>query len=465
MLRLEFTMQESNDVAGSEGRGGALAAFRRALGREAHNLMRRPDLLWQQLYNRLQWEEDAVGKILAREHSSRTASASKPWMSIRTPFRESEALVRTLLHPDCVADCTVSPDGSFIVSASWDETIRIWDAHGGEPRASIPIGEKPESCALSPDGSRVICGWVEAGTPLTGALGLWNLGTGSLHQEFRADEDRQSRGSRELGSCAFSMDGSFVISVDAGMVRAWEPETGRRRWEFADVISLSPRACAMSPDGSYLVVAEKHELFWVLDAETARARKRFCDGALFPKQSSWKGIKEVVVAGLADLFPGLRTPGPSAEEPFYPEGRVMACAIAPDGRLIVSGHADGALKLWDVETGQKLAAVEAHAEAVRGCSVSPDRSLIASCSWDSTVKLWDASTGKHRATLLGHSDAVECCDFGPDGRTLISGGRDGKLIVWNVQRIEPATVPDAHEEKIWEEEEKDASQLRDPPRT
>ncbi len=143
----------------------------------------------------------------------------------------------------------------------------------------------------------------------------------------------------------------------------------------------------------------------------------------------------------------------------------MACAIAPDGRLIVSGHADGALKLWDVETGQKLAAVEAHAEAVRGCSVSPDRSLIASCSWDSTVKLWDASTGKHRATLLGHSDAVECCDFGPDGRTLISGGRDGKLIVWNVQRIEPATVPDAHEEKIWEEEEKDASQLRDPPRT
>ena len=34
-----------------------LTAFDRALEREAHNLMGRPDLLWQQLHNRLQWEE------------------------------------------------------------------------------------------------------------------------------------------------------------------------------------------------------------------------------------------------------------------------------------------------------------------------------------------------------------------------------------------------------------------------
>jgi WD40 repeat protein len=434
-------------LASHESPGGTLAAFRRALGREAHNLMRRPDLLWQQLYNRLQWEDDGVGEIVERERSRRTASGSKPWMSMKTPFRESEALVRTLPHPGGVMDCAFSPDGSFIVTASWDQTIRIWDARGGEPRASIHIGEIPESCALSPDGSRVVCGWVVAGTPLTGALGVWNLETGSLHQELRADKDRHSHWSRELGSCAFSMDGNIVFSVDAGMVRAWEPETGRRRWEFADVISLSPRACAVSPDGSYLVVAEKHELFWVLDADTARARRRFYDEALFPKESFWQGIKEVLVAGLADFFPGLRARLP-AEEPIYPEGRVMACAIAPDCRLIVSGHADGALKLWDVETGEKLATVEAHAEAVRGCSVSPDRSLIASCSWDSTVKLWDAGTGEHRATLLGHSDSLECCDFGPDGRTLVSGGRDGKLIVWDVQRIKPAPIADAHEERV-----------------
>jgi hypothetical protein len=37
--------------------GSVLAAFRRALAREMHVLRRQPRLLWQQLHNRLQWED------------------------------------------------------------------------------------------------------------------------------------------------------------------------------------------------------------------------------------------------------------------------------------------------------------------------------------------------------------------------------------------------------------------------
>jgi hypothetical protein len=37
-------------------RRATLEAFERAIDREPHNLQQRPDLLWQQLYNRLQWE-------------------------------------------------------------------------------------------------------------------------------------------------------------------------------------------------------------------------------------------------------------------------------------------------------------------------------------------------------------------------------------------------------------------------
>ena len=33
-----------------------LQAYSRAMQREAHVLTQHPDLLWQQLYNRLQWE-------------------------------------------------------------------------------------------------------------------------------------------------------------------------------------------------------------------------------------------------------------------------------------------------------------------------------------------------------------------------------------------------------------------------
>ena len=33
----------------------ALETFGRVLGKEAHNLTQRPELVWQQMYNRLQW--------------------------------------------------------------------------------------------------------------------------------------------------------------------------------------------------------------------------------------------------------------------------------------------------------------------------------------------------------------------------------------------------------------------------
>ena len=98
-----------------------LGAFSRALAREAHVLTRQPDLLWQQLYNRLQWEASRPSRAV----SPRARAAQPPRRPPVDPplhrLRESEALVRTLTgHTDRVIACAVSPDGAWIVSASHD---------------------------------------------------------------------------------------------------------------------------------------------------------------------------------------------------------------------------------------------------------------------------------------------------------------------------------------------------------
>ena len=74
-----------------------LTRFSKAIKREAHNLQQRPDLLWQQLYNRLQWEKEPVPQALKPEFERRTAPRAAPWLRLRTPLRESEALIRTLV--------------------------------------------------------------------------------------------------------------------------------------------------------------------------------------------------------------------------------------------------------------------------------------------------------------------------------------------------------------------------------
>jgi len=422
-----------------------LAAFSRGLERESHNLLARPRLLWQQLYNRLQWEGEAVGEVLAPQLAARTSQGSDPWVRTRTPFRESRALVRAFAHGDWVMDCAFSPDGTSIVSAGGDAMLRVWDAHTGRQLASFPVSA--EALAISPDSLQALTGWTRPGTPLTARLGLWDLRSGALIREFAVDADLQSHGSRQFGSCGFSPRGGVIFSADKDVLRTWDLETGRPLREFSGFLSLSQRSCAVSPDGSFLVVASNGEAFAVLDAETGGVLTSFHEERVETGSGFWLAVKEILLSGLAKWVPGLA--GPQPVERVYPQGRVLACAVAPNGRLVASAHADGALKLWDVEAGRRLWAVAAHDGDVMDCAFSPDGSSIASAG-GSSVRIWDASTGAPRSELHGHSDSVECCCFSPDGRMLASGARDRTLLLWDLERADAAAPAHAHGDMVWD---------------
>ena len=85
-----------------------------------------------------------------------------------------------------------------------------------------------------------------------------------------------------------------------------------------------------------------------------------------------------------------------------------------------SGGADGLIKVWDLETGQRRQTLAGHQNSVRALSLHPNGRHLASASWDKTVKLWDLTTGQALRTLEGHTDRVVTVAF--DGRTIVSGG-------------------------------------------
>ena len=149
-------------------------------GREAHVFIDNPNEIFQQLYNRLQWEGTGVEQRLVPERVSRSRSGARPWLVTNTPFPDSAAFLRawpatqtsceaapsaptaaassppattrrsgcgtrrpapglrTLAgHTDFVRGCAFSPDGSRIVSASVDKTLRVWDAATGAELATL----------------------------------------------------------------------------------------------------------------------------------------------------------------------------------------------------------------------------------------------------------------------------------------------------------------------------------------
>jgi hypothetical protein len=55
----------SRPAEGVAERARILDAFDRMIVRESHTLSRWPELTWQQLHNRLQWEDGAISRLLS----------------------------------------------------------------------------------------------------------------------------------------------------------------------------------------------------------------------------------------------------------------------------------------------------------------------------------------------------------------------------------------------------------------
>ncbi|MBX9624577.1 MAG: protein kinase, partial [Gemmataceae bacterium] len=97
--------------------------------------------------------------------------------------------------------------------------------------------------------------------------------------------------------------------------------------------------------------------------------------------------------------------------PLVPElthdGReVTNLRVGPDGRTVLTGDADGSVRLWDAPTGRLHAALRRSGERVMYAGFSRDGRTVVTDDEAGVVRLWDASTGAHRAELPARPDRV-----------------------------------------------------------
>ncbi len=335
-------------------------------------------------------------------------------------------------HTDRVTAVDFSPDGKWFATASADGSVIAWDAARLVKAAVLP-GQRGvvRTLAFSADGRALV-------TPGNdGRKNIWEVGSWKI-----------------LGEVPTGGFGQFLLSPDGRWSmepfgEVWDlieervvPDNRPYFWGGITEPSETTRPpfwswAALSPDGRRMISIDAGG--FVAFSETSQfsnpeARKRTGHHRMHldhGRAIAYSSDGRLAASGAEDVVLWDAIAQKKLAR-FKPPAAVSSLAFSPNGRWLVSTHADGAILTWDTVEHEPVADFKEHNASVEAVAFAPDGRRIASASEDGSVIVWDAAQGQKEAVLLWHPIRVNSVAFSADGRLLASNDHDGNLALWDL---------------------------------
>src|SRR5262249_37412868 len=91
--------------------------------------------------------------------------------------------------------------------------------------------------------------------------------------------------------------------------------------------------------------------------------------------------------------------------------------------------------LWDLEGRRGDRRIGSHSHSSQSVALSPDGRLLATAGADGAVRLWDLATGTELRRVGGPDDRFTGVAFSPDGRLLAAPGTDADIRRWELGEL------------------------------
>jgi WD40 repeat protein len=335
------------------------------------------------------------------------------------------------------------PDGKSLVAthAGAGGPVRLCEFGAGNDLKDIRVfseSDNSPSFVLSPDGKHV---FIARGK----LISHWDIETGKLIREIEVANGREARGffrgpERQgiARTLATSLDGKQVAFSGQHSAEVFDIQTGKRKAGGSGGGAVG--TIRFTPDGSGLVVSNADQAVQMWDVPAPKLRTLFKSFEKQPRQtpfdyfSAFLGHSEfshdgqLLAVGMGESGVAVwETAGgkpvkrygldPDKEKESGPEKIPLAFAFAPRGNMLATSMPSGAVKLWDVSTGQALRSWSWHnlaagqpgvpEAAILALAFSPDGKTLAGGGVNEmgqgiprgTIILWETATGKERLRI------------------------------------------------------------------
>ena len=128
--------------------------------------------------------------------------------------------------------------------------------------------------------------------------------------------------------------------------------------------------------------------------------------------------------------------------------RVWSVAFLPGDKHAISAGKDKTVHVWNLETGQSIK--EYPNRTNRSVAVSPDGQLAMTGNiTDGMVRLWDLQTGRSVRQFKGHMSWILGLAFSQNGRNALSSSADGTIRLWDVNSGRELRRLTGHTDQVW----------------
>jgi len=353
--------------------------------------------------------ETEVDRTLAF-HLAEEAVKSNPGNALAVKVR-NEILLKSIYYPfyqntlqahsGYLSDFAISPDDRWMVSASTDRTLIVWDLSDFSPVDTLRGHEGPvQDIDFSFDGKKLLS------ADLLGKARIWPFNKGKVDMESVTVIDYGA----PLYDVAFSRNSDHIIF--AGEYR---PPGDTREVRHLGVWSLRDNG------GSWINRnIPLHDGAITNVVATDMPNKVLTSGRD-------RSIRLTNYANDSIIFTLANLPANVANMDYSPNKGTM-----------VAGLENGTVIVWTkIKTGSPVMALtfRAHDEYISDVVFTSDEKRILTSSWDRTAKLWDLN-GNLLKVFHGHKDGLRAITISKDQKIVVTGGEDKTMKIWSLAPYE-----------------------------